>query len=128
MDFRLTPKQEALRKEVYAFCATLDKKKPASYTGIEAKNEIDECAEFHRYCAREFGKKGWLTFGWPEEFGGKGDMMDKVIFSEAVGYYGLPGVDEFDARQCSIPVHSRVGVDERETIMDAIEEWDRSVA
>jgi alkylation response protein AidB-like acyl-CoA dehydrogenase len=95
MDFRLTPKQEALKKEVYAFCAELDKKKPASYTGIESKNEIDECADFHRHCAREFGKKGWLTFGWPAEYGGKGDMMDKVIFSEAVGYYGLPGVDEF---------------------------------
>ncbi len=95
MDFRLTPKQEALRKEIYSFCAELDKKKPASYTGIEAKNDIDECWEFHRYCAREFGKRGWLTFGWPEEYGGQGDMMDKVIFSEAVGYYDLPGVDEF---------------------------------
>jgi len=95
MDFRLTPKQEALKKEIYAFCAELAKKKPESYIGIESKNENDECWEFHRYCAREFGKKGWLTFGWPAEYGGKGDMMDKVIFSEAVGYYGLPGVDEF---------------------------------
>lgn len=95
MDFRLTPKQEALRKEIYSFCAELDKKKPVTYTGVEAKNSIDECWDFHRYCAREFGKRGWLTFGWPEEYGGKGDMMDKVIFSEAVGYYNLPGVDEF---------------------------------
>lgn len=36
----------------------------------------------------------------------------------------LPGVDEFNAHQCSIPVGWWVSQDERETIMDAIEAWD----
>src|SRR5208283_5162741 len=95
MDFRLTPEQDARKKEFYKVCKELYDKKPASYSGIESKNNIDECWDFHRYCAREYGKRGWLTFGWPAEYGGAGDMMDKVMFSEAVGYFGLPGVDEF---------------------------------
>ncbi len=95
MDFKLTPDQEKHKKEYYMVCEELDKKRPTSWTGFESKNDNDECWDFHRYCAREFGKRGWLTFGWPEQYGGKGDMMDKVLFTEAVGYYGLPGVDEF---------------------------------
>ncbi len=95
MDFRLTPEQETRKKEFYKYCEELTKKKPESYIGIESKNDNDECWEFHRYCAREFGKRGWLSLGWPVEYGGSGDMMDKVLFSEAIGYYGLPGVDEF---------------------------------
>jgi alkylation response protein AidB-like acyl-CoA dehydrogenase len=95
MDFRLTPEQEARKKEFYQVCGDINKKKPPQYIGIESKNDNDECWEFHRYCAREFGKRGWLSLGWPAEHGGSGDMMDKVLFSEAVGYYGVPGVDEF---------------------------------
>lgn len=36
----------------------------------------------------------------------------------------LPGVDTFDARQCSIPVGWWVTIDEREYIMDLIDGWD----
>lgn len=95
MDFRLTPEQETKRKEFYKVCEELFRKRPASYSGIESRYQNDEGWDYHMHCAREFGKRGWLTLGWPAEYGGKGDMMDKVLFSEAVGYYGLPGVDDF---------------------------------
>jgi alkylation response protein AidB-like acyl-CoA dehydrogenase len=95
MDFRLSPQQETRRKEFYGVCAELNKKKPQPYYGHESNYDRDECWEYHRYCAREFGKRGWLTFGWPKEYGGQGDMMEKVLFSEAVGYYRLPGMDDF---------------------------------
>lgn len=95
MDFKLTAEQESRKKEFYKVCEELFKKKPESYLGMESKNDNDECWQFHRYCAKEFGKRGWLSLGWPKEYGGTGDMMDKVLFSEAVGYYGIPGVDEF---------------------------------
>lgn len=36
----------------------------------------------------------------------------------------LPGVDEFNDHQCSVPCGWWVSQDERETIMDAIEAWD----
>ncbi len=57
--------------------------------------EVDECWEFHLYCAKEFAKRGWLALAWPPEYGGSGTMMDKVLFAEARGYHGIPGVDIF---------------------------------
>jgi alkylation response protein AidB-like acyl-CoA dehydrogenase len=95
MDFRLTPEQEARKKEFYKCCEVLEKKRPSSYVGFESKYENEECWDYHRMCAREFGKRGYLALSWPAEYGGTGDMMDKVLFAEACGYYGVPGVDEF---------------------------------
>ena len=95
MDFRLTPQQEARKQEFYKVCEALEKKRPASYVGFESRYENEECWEYHRMCAREFGKRGWLALHWPQEYGGSGDMMDKVLFAEACGYHGVPGVDEF---------------------------------
>ncbi|MGA2368757.1 MAG: acyl-CoA dehydrogenase family protein [Dehalococcoidia bacterium] len=95
MDFRLSTEQVGKKKEFYAVCKELETKKPASYVGPEDIYNDDECWAFHKYCAKEFAKRGWLTFGWPAEYGGTGDMMDKVLFTEAKGYYDLPGVDVF---------------------------------
>ena len=95
MDFRLTEEQTKRRNEFFAVCKELEKKRPLNWVGIEAMYRDDECWEFHRYCAREFGKRGWLSLAWPSEYGGTGDMMNKVMFSEARGYHGLRGMDVF---------------------------------
>lgn len=95
MDFRLTDAQIAHRKEVFKVCEELDKKKPATWIGFESQFDNQEGWDFHRYCAKEFAKRGWLALGWPKEYGGIGDMMDKVLFQEARGYYDLPGADIF---------------------------------
>jgi alkylation response protein AidB-like acyl-CoA dehydrogenase len=95
MDFRLTSEQLERRKEFYKVCEELDKKKPASYIGFESQFHNEEGWNFHRYCAKEFGKRGWLALGWPKEYGGTGTMMDKVMLAEARGYYELPGSDIF---------------------------------
>ncbi len=95
MDFRLTDEQLERKKEFYKVCAELEKKKPASYIGFESQFNDEEGWNFHRYCAREFGKRGWLALGWPAEYGGTGTMMDKVLLTEARGYYDLPGCDIF---------------------------------
>jgi len=95
MDFRLNEKQVERKKEFYAVCKELEKKKPASYVGPEDIYNSDECWEFHKYCAKEYARRGWLTFGWSQEYGGTGDMMDKVLFTEVKDYYDLPGVDVF---------------------------------
>jgi len=95
MDFRLSSEQLERRKEFYQVCEELDKKKPASYIGFESQFHDEEGWNFHRYCAREFGKRGWLALGWPKEYGGSGTMMDKVMLAEARGYYELPGSDIF---------------------------------
>ena len=93
MDFRLSPEKEKIKQEFWAVCRELEKKKPASYLAYESKDNDKECLKYHLYCAKEFGKRGWLSLGWPKEYGGTGDMLDKALFSEAIGYYDVPGVD-----------------------------------
>jgi len=95
MDFKLTDKQIEHRKDCYKVCAELDKKKPKSWVGFESQFDTEEGWEFHRYCAKEFAKRGWLALGWPKEYGGTGEMMEKVLFAEARGYYDLAGSDIF---------------------------------
>jgi len=95
MDFGLTDEQIARRKEFFEGCEELEKRKPADFVGLESTYSSDEGWEYHLYCAKEFAKRGWLSLGWPPEYGGKGAMMDRVLFAEARGYYDLPGVDIF---------------------------------
>ncbi len=95
MDFELTKEQQARRQMFFDACKALEPKKPATMIGTETIFTLDECWEFHLYCAKEFAKKNWLALGWPPEYGGIGDAMDRVFFAEARGYYGIPGVDVF---------------------------------
>ncbi|MDD5312942.1 MAG: acyl-CoA dehydrogenase family protein [Dehalococcoidia bacterium] len=95
MDFNLTDAQKAHRDEVFKVCAELNKKKPKTWVGFESQFDDEVGWEFHKLCAKEFAKRGWLALGWPKEYGGKGDMMDKVLFQEGRGYYDLPGSDIF---------------------------------
>ncbi|MBM3156712.1 MAG: pimeloyl-CoA dehydrogenase large subunit [Chloroflexi bacterium] len=95
MDFKLTDEQVKLRQEFYDVCKELEKKKPKGFAGLESIYDTDEGWRYHLYCAREFAKRGWISIGWPPEYGGKGTIMDKVFFAEARGYYDLPGIDIF---------------------------------
>jgi alkylation response protein AidB-like acyl-CoA dehydrogenase len=98
MDFQLTEEEKVRRDEFYEVCRKLAEEKPASFIGFEDQMSKDECWEYHRYCAREFARRGWLALGWPPEYGGTGTMMDRVLLSEARGYYGIPGVDGFSVQ------------------------------
>lgn len=80
MDFRLTEEQQARRKEFFEVCEELGKKKPEGFSGLEATYDTDEGWEYHLYCAKEFAKRGWLTLGWPPEYGGQGDLRTSVYF------------------------------------------------
>jgi alkylation response protein AidB-like acyl-CoA dehydrogenase len=95
MDFKLTDEQVKLRKEFYDVCKELEKKKPKGFAGLESVYDTDEGWQYHLYCAREYAKRGWISIGWPPEYGGKGTIGDKVFFGEARGYYDLPGIDIF---------------------------------
>ena len=95
MDFKLTDEQIKLRKEFYDVCRELEKKKPKGFAGLESVYDTDEGWQYHLYCAREYARRGWISIGWPHEYGGKGTIGDKVFFGEARGYYDLPGIDIF---------------------------------
>jgi len=95
MDFSLTYTQINQRKEYFKVCSELEKQKPVNFVSFESIFEHEDCWQFHRYCAKEYAKRGWLTLAWPTEYGGTGTMMDKVMLGEATGYHGVPGVDGF---------------------------------
>lgn len=95
MDFKLTDEQVERRKGFFEVCKELEKQKPADFAGLESTYSTEDGWKYHRSCAKEFAKKGWLTLSWPSEHGGSGTMMDRVLLSEARGYHGIPGVDIF---------------------------------
>ncbi len=95
MDFGFTEEQKKRRQEFYKVCAELEKYKPRGFYGLESIYDTDEGWQYHLYCAKEFAKRGWLSLAWPAEYDGTGNMMDRVLFAEARGYHGVPGVDIF---------------------------------
>ncbi|MBW2181914.1 MAG: acyl-CoA/acyl-ACP dehydrogenase, partial [Deltaproteobacteria bacterium] len=69
MDFSLTEEQKALKKEFEAFFEAEMKNAPPEYHESGSLN-TDEGFAFHKYMAKEMGKRGWLTRPWPKEYGG----------------------------------------------------------
>ena len=61
-----SPEVKALRKEARAYFAKL--MTPDVMEGCHAR----ESGQVYRDTVRQMGKDGWLTVGWPKEFGGKG--------------------------------------------------------
>jgi len=94
MDFKLTPEQEALKKEFEQFFEEEMKKAPPGWVyGLEGLYS-DEGWPFNVYMAKRLAEKGWLVRPWPAEYGGcNAPMMEQLIFSDVIGYYGAPGVD-----------------------------------
>ncbi|MCS7206402.1 MAG: acyl-CoA dehydrogenase family protein [Dehalococcoidia bacterium] len=90
MEYRFTPQEEAFRQEVRAF---LQRELPPGYTGpVTLGDEEDEA--LHRRMQRLLAQKGWLTIGWPKEYGGQAaSQITQTIFAEEVAYFRAPGVD-----------------------------------
>ena len=98
MDFRLTKEEEQKKQEFEAFFEEEMKNAPPEFGngGLEGIYATDEGFEFHKYMARKLGEKGWLSMGWPKQYGGmEASIMEQVIFDEVRGYYNAPGVDGF---------------------------------
>ena len=94
MDFRLTEEQEKRREEFFTVCRDLETKKPVEYVAIESLfDDHDINWEYYMLCRREFAKRKWTTLNWPAEYGGHGNMMDRVFLAEAMGYHHVPGLD-----------------------------------
>ncbi len=75
-----TPEQRAIRAEFRAYVASLMTPEVRRAThGAEAGPE-------YRRVIRQMGKDGWLTPGWPKEYGGKGldAQTQKILLEELV--------------------------------------------
>ncbi|MFC1823403.1 acyl-CoA dehydrogenase family protein [Thermodesulfobacteriota bacterium] len=96
MDYKLTEKQEALKKAFEDFFREEMRNAPLEYrkSGAERFLSNDETWQFHRYLSKRLIEKGWLVRHWPKEYGGEdAPIIEQLIFNEVRGYYGAPGVD-----------------------------------
>jgi len=85
MDFAFSPEEEAFRGEVRAFLREELRERPSG--GLDAWR-------FHRGFIQKLAERGWLTLGWPAEWGGQGaGHMKQLVYNEEVAYHDAPGVD-----------------------------------
>ena len=87
MDLAFTPEEQAFREEVRAFVH--------SHLPPELACKVHHALRLTREdlqgWARILGKKGWLAFGWPKEFGGPGwSAVQKHLFEEECALAGAP--------------------------------------
>lgn len=97
MHFGFSQKEEAFREEVREF---IQSEFPSelrwlyrvtfapSIHGLDA-----EAWSFMRTMSRKLGDKGWLSLGWPEEYGGQSSLFLQNIVCEEVLYHNCPGMD-----------------------------------
>jgi len=92
MEFRFTPEEEAFRAEIRAF---LKAELPSGWAQGEGTGGLGEGSdarwEFLRGFQKKLAAKGWLTLGWPQEYGGLGaSHMMQVIYNEEMTYARAP--------------------------------------
>jgi len=95
MDFKLSPREEALKKEFEDFYRKEMVNAPAAWwTALESLYSDDECWEFHTGMAKKLGQRDWLSRPWPVEYGGEdAPLIEQFLFSEVQGYFRGAGVD-----------------------------------
>ncbi|MBW2181628.1 MAG: acyl-CoA dehydrogenase family protein, partial [Deltaproteobacteria bacterium] len=90
MEFKFGKKEEKFRSEIRQF---VKENLPQGHIGHKFEEELDdENWEFSMSISKKLAEKKWLTISWPKEYGGLGaSNWERVVFSEEVGYWGIPG-------------------------------------
>lgn len=99
MEFDFTQEEKVLRADMETFLREelpVDWDDNAIYWpggyGTYAQYE-EELKPFCRAFNRKLGHRGWLSLGWPREYGGQGSMMKLAIFRDVMTYHRAPGGD-----------------------------------
>ncbi|MDI6858437.1 MAG: acyl-CoA dehydrogenase family protein [Dehalococcoidia bacterium] len=94
MDFRLSPEEEAFRREVRAF---LEREWPPRAATLPDGSRIDAPPPItpgympSRADELKLGAKGWLAVSWPVEYGGGGKpFIYQMIVDEELAYHNIP--------------------------------------
>jgi alkylation response protein AidB-like acyl-CoA dehydrogenase len=92
MDLAFTPEEQKFREEVRAWVrANLPQE-----IAHKVHNALHLTREDMQRWARILGKKGWLGYGWPKEFGGPGwTAVQKHLFEEEAALAGAPRIIPF---------------------------------
>jgi len=92
MDLSFTPEEQAFREEIRAW---VKDHLPADISH-KVHNALELTREDHQRWARILGKKGWLGYGWPKEFGGPGwTSIQRHLFEEETALAGAPRIIPF---------------------------------
>ena len=87
MNFDFTEDQKRFRDELRSFLEAEVPLELQEVFGIEREDQY----EFGRSIARKLVARGWLTIGWPKEYGGGGrSQIEQAIFNEEMGYWRVP--------------------------------------
>ncbi|MFI6042569.1 acyl-CoA dehydrogenase family protein [Nocardia sp. NPDC051321] len=89
MHIDFTEEQQQLRKQLRAFFADL--MTPDIQAALAGPGGEYGAPEAYKQVVRTLGSSGWLTLGWPEEFGGQDrPAMDQLIFNDEAAAAGVP--------------------------------------
>jgi alkylation response protein AidB-like acyl-CoA dehydrogenase len=81
--------QERLRDELRAYFRTL--MTPERRAALTSGDGDYGDGTVYRETVRQMGQDGWLTLGWPTEYGGRGgSMLDQLIFTDEAAAAGAP--------------------------------------
>ena len=92
MDLAFTPEEQSFREEVRTWVQA-NLPEDISY---KVRHALRLTRDDMQGWAKILGKKGWLGFGWPKEFGGPGwTAIQKHLFEEECALAGAPRIVPF---------------------------------
>ena len=92
MDLSFTPEEQKFREDIRAWV----KDNLPQDISHKVHNSLHLTREDMQRWARILGKKGWLGYGWPREFGGPGwSAIQKHLFEEETALAGAPRIIPF---------------------------------
>ena len=95
MEFGFTGQQQKFRAQVRDFVESeLPPHMIMPVVNLAEDLYRDDVWDLHKHMARKLGERGWLSLGWPEQYGGKNESpMLSAVFQEELRYRGAPGWD-----------------------------------
>jgi len=88
MQISYSAEHERLRTELRSYFATL--MTPERRAALQGDGEYGDGTAY-KDIVRQMGQDGWLTLGWPEEYGGRGgSALDQLIFTDEAAVAGAP--------------------------------------
>ncbi len=92
MDLAFTPEEQQFREEIRAWVRE-NLPKDISHKVL---NDLEQTRDDLQRWAKILGKKGWLGYGWPKQFGGPGwNAVQKHLFEEECALAGAPRIVPF---------------------------------
>jgi len=92
MDLAFTPQEQQFREEIRAWVAEALPKDISDKVHSAQRLSRDDMQRW----AKILGKKGWLGYGWPKQFGGPGwNAVQKHLFEEELAMAGAPRIVPF---------------------------------